>query len=44
MIIVAKRTIQKGEEISSNYGMHHNNQTKQQVKRILKSGNKNGEK
>jgi hypothetical protein len=26
MILVAKRMIRKGEEVTNNYGSHHNNQ------------------
>lgn len=31
MILVAKRMIRKGEEISNNYGIHHNNQVSHYV-------------
>ena len=40
MVLVAKRTIKKGEEVTNNYGVHHNNMPLQKRQTILKSGYK----
>ena len=40
MVLVAKRSIQKGEEITNNYGVHHNNMPLEFRKNALKNGYK----
>ena len=40
MILVAKRSIKKGEEVTNNYGVHHHNLPKEKRFAILKNGYK----
>ena len=40
MVLVAKRSIKKGEEITNNYGVHHNNMALDFRKNALKNGYK----
>ena len=40
MVLVAKRGIPKGEEVTNNYGVHHNNMTKAKRQSVLKTGYK----
>ena len=40
MVLVAKRSIKKGQEVTNNYGVHHNNIPLAKRQTILKSGYK----
>ena len=40
MVLIAKRSIKKGEEVTNNYGVHHHNLPKEKRCMVLKNGYK----